>query len=486
MDADVAVVGGGISGLAAAHFLTARGLRVVVLERDPRAGGAIGTIRRNGFLAERGPNSVLDTSAALRRLIDEVGLRDAVVYPGETAAKNRYIVHAGTLRALPTGPLSFVTTRLFSAKAKIRLLAEPFIRPAPAERDESLAEFTQRRLGREFLDYAIDPFVAGVFAGRADAISVKSAFPKLHALEQEHGSLLKGAIRKRRAAKAADETPSPGVQTGPKGRLFSFTDGMQMLVDALAQELGEGLLLGRKVLEVGRLDGGGYELTSGGAHGTEQHRAEHLLLTIPAHTLNEVEFGFEWTVADCLSRIEYPPVTSVFFGYRDDQAGRPLDGFGMLTPSKEGRRILGTIWNSSLFEGRTQQLEGMALTTFLGGSRQPELAHWSDDRLVEVVFQELRSLIGLKRFPDEVIVQRWPQAIPQYRLGHNALMAELDGFEERNPGLHIGGSFRKGISVANCVDEAEMLSARVAEQLAADGARRGRQTVKDSSGNGAG
>ena len=236
-----------------------------------------------------------------------------------------------------------------------------------------------------------------------------------------------------------------GVQTGPKGRLFSFTAGMQTLVDALAVALGDALLPGRRVLEIGRHEGGGFELTSEGADGVEQHRAAQLLLAIPAHAYKELKFGFEWTIADALERIEYPPVTSVFFGYRDDQAGRALDGFGVLTPSREGRHILGTIWNSSLFAGRAQSPGGIALTTFLGGSRQPELALWSDDRLVEVVFQELRSLIGLKRFPDEVILQRWQQAIPQYQLGHSALMAQMDALEERYPGLHIGGNFRKGI-----------------------------------------
>ena len=202
MHVDIAIIGAGISGLSAAHFLTQHGLRIAIWERENRAGGVIGTVKRNGFLAERGPNSVLDTSPALRRLIDEVGLSESVVNPGD-AAKNRYIVRGGQLQALPTSPLSFLNNRLFSARAKIRLLAEPFIKPSPEDADESLAQFTRRRLGEEFLDYAVDPFVAGVFAGRADMLSVRSAFPKLHRLEQEYGSLLRGAVHKRHPPGAA-------------------------------------------------------------------------------------------------------------------------------------------------------------------------------------------------------------------------------------------------------------------------------------------
>ena len=311
-------------------------------------------------------------------------------------------------------------------------------------------------------------------------LSVRSAFPKLHALEQEHGSLLRGAVRKRRAS--SEKKQAPRVQTGPGGKLLSFAGGMQELVDALARERGNALLLDQRVARIDRSDGGGYELTSQSPQGIERHTAKHLLLTIPAHSFEDVHFGFDFPIVDVLSRIEYPPVTSVFFGYRKAELDRPLDGFGMLTPSVEGRRILGTIWNSSLFKGRTPQLdrppkaeghpegvaEGAAMTTFVGGSRQPEIALWPDDRLIEVVYQELRSLIGLHHFPDEVIIQRWPLAIPQYRRGHRSLMAQIDEFEQRYRDLSVSGNFRKGISVANCVEEAESLSARIAASMLSD------------------
>ena len=166
--------------------------------------------------------------------------------------------------------------------------------------------------------------------------------------------------------------------------MLSFAGGMQELVDALARELSDAILLNQRVVKIDRIDDG-YRLTSQSLLGIERRTATHLLLTIPAHSFEDVDFGFDFSIADALSSIEYPPVTSVFFGYREAELGSPLDGFGVLTPSVEGRRILGTIWNSSLFSGRAPQsdgvAEGVAMTTFVGGSRQPEIALWEDDRL---------------------------------------------------------------------------------------------------------
>lgn len=498
IDTDVIVVGAGISGLAAAHFLRQRGQEVHLLESADRAGGTIRTIHRNGFLIECGANSILDTSPRLRQLIFDLGLTDSLEWISDVAEK-RYVVRRGELRAVPMSPPAFLKSNLISWRAKLRLLVEPFVSPAPADAEETLAEFVLRRLGREFLDYAIDPFVAGTFAGRPEDLSVASAFPRLHSLEQDYGSLIKGAIKKRREGRSkggdgrnpvrqpasgddsrteaeespgGPESPSGVVQTGPGSRLFSFRQGLQTLVDALVADAGDALHLGCAVRSVGRTGGStggstdnGFEVTCSSPQGGFAARSRSVLFTIPAHTYDQMEFEFPFTPSAALDSIYYPPVTVVFLGYRTPpSACRALDGFGFLVPRCERRQILGTIWNSATFTDRAPE-GGLALTTFVGGSRQPDNAALPDDQLQQVVFRELEELMGLVGSPEEVAISRWPRAIPQYRIGHGRLLAEVEAFEGEHPGLFLGGNFRGGISMADCFTQAHAMSERVADAL---------------------
>lgn len=220
----IAVLGAGITGLTAAWRLQRAGFAPVVFERSTQLGGAIGAITREGWRHELGPNSLLEGSAEVAALIDEVGLGGRRIYAAP-AAKQRYIVRAGRLVAIPSSPWAFIGTSLFSWRAKLAVLGEPWRRPSPADAEESVAEFVVRRLGREFLDYAINPLVGGVYAGDPTLLSVRQAFPKLHALEQAHGSLIRGAWAQR------------NVRGRPKGRIFSFPDGLEELPFALARPL---------------------------------------------------------------------------------------------------------------------------------------------------------------------------------------------------------------------------------------------------------
>ena len=458
-DVSVAIVGAGISGLATAHFLAARGLDPCLIELDNRPGGTIRTTRTNGFLIEHGPNSVLDTTPLLHQLVADLGIDGEVMYASDSA-RNRYVVRDGMLHPLPMSPPALITSRLFSTRAKLRLLWEPFIRRSAADAEESLSEFTQRRLGREFLDYAIDAFVAGVYAGVPEDLSVRSAFPRLYALEQRYGSLIKGALlgaRERRKREGASKQSA---------RLFSMKDGLQTLVDALADRLGSSLHTGTAIGAV-RRHAGGFELDLEGPDRAWRLRARSLIFAVPAHAYEGLKFEFDFPLREVLGELYYPPVALVFFGYRKDPGGRPLDGFGFLAPRLEQRHILGTIWSSTLFPGRAPA-GGAALTTFVGGSRQPEKANWSDERLVEIVQHDLRELMGIQGRPDEVFIRRWPRAIPQYQAGHQQRVDALAAFEEEVPGLHISGNFRGGISVGDCIEQASALSERVASRTLAD------------------
>ena len=451
---DAVVVGAGISGLATAHFLTREGLQVRILEKNSRVGGNIYTHWVDGFLAEYGPNSMLDTTPILHQLFADLQIEDQVEYASELA-KKRYIVRAGRLHPLPLSPFAFLKTQLFSPQAKWRLLKEPFISPSMNGHDESLADFVIRRLGREFLDYAIDPFVAGVYAGLPEKLSVRSAFPKLYDLEVKYGSLIRGAIRGAKARRKRAE------QSKQSARLLSFKDGMGTLIRALQQRFHEEIFTDVQLTQIQRRNGG-FAVAFRLREEQWEIEASLLVLTVPAYAYAELPLELELASKPLLTHIYYPPLAMVFFGYRKNPARMPLDGFGFLVPRKEGRRILGTLWNSSIFTNRAPE-GGVALTTFVGGGRQPDLVQLSKDELIALVQKDLRDLMGITDPPDVVIVQKWRRAIPQYEMGHHHIVEQIERDEARYPGLYISGNFRGGISVSDCIKNAYELSQRVVE-----------------------
>lgn len=446
----VAILGAGITGLTAAWELQRRGCVPVVYERSGRVGGAIGAVQRDGWLHELGPNSLLEGSPELAEFVTAVGLAGRRLY-ASPAAKKRYIVRGGKLVAMPTSPAAFVGTGLFSWRAKLRLLGEPWRRRGASNSEESVSAFVLRRLGREFLDYAVNPFVGGVYAGDPDRLSVRHAFPKLRAIEQEHGSLIRGAIKRR------------NTSGGPSGRMFSFPNGLGELPDALARSLKERVSLNTTVSSVRRV-GDAWALecsSSAGRAWTEV--CDAVICALPADALASLPVQDASAAASLalLRQIEHPPVASVFTGFKRADVAHSLDGFGALMPQVEGGRILGTLFSSTLFPGRAPEGH-IALTTFVGGSRQPELARLDDPGLLTVVQQELSRLLGVKAAPVFTDIKRWPRAIPQYTLGYERFQTAMSAIEAACPGLHIGGNCRDGISLANCIAAGRRLAAAAA------------------------
>ena len=449
LNTDITILGAGISGLAAAHFLSELGYSICVLEKNDRAGGAIRSERRDGFLIEYGPNSTLETTPLLQKLFSDLEILDNLEYANDRA-KNRYIVRDGKLNALPMSPPAFIKTRLFSTAAKLRLLREPFIKPASPDSEECLADFVERRIGREFLDYAINPFVAGVYAGKPENLSVKSAFPKLYQLEQDYGSLIKGAILGAKKRRKRAETAKP------EARLLSFKNGLQMVTDSLHQKYHDQVYLNAQIKNISQ-NTPGFEIDFESGGSRFQVHSRTILSTIPAHVYSTLPFSFDFPLSDVFSNIYYPPVAMVYFGYQQAPESIPLDGFGFLVPEKENRNILGTIWSSTIFSERAPQ-GGVALTTFVGGCRQPEIAQLPDDELIKTVQSDLKELMKIAQNPDLVVIQRWTKAIPQYEIGHQKIMSQIQDFENHTPGLFITGNFRNGISVGDCVKNAHEMS----------------------------
>jgi oxygen-dependent protoporphyrinogen oxidase len=361
---------------------------------------------------------------------------------------------------LPLSPVQFAGSRLFSLASKLRLFREPFVKPAHPAIEETVADFVRRRLGQEFLDYAINPFVAGVYAGDPERLAVRAAFPRLVELEQRYGSLIRGQIR---GAKERKANPEKSKQAA---RMLSFRSGMQALTDAVAARLDD-VRVDTPVTGLTPLSGGGYLLRCAPREGEPYElRARAVVIATPAYAAAPLVAPLSDPVANDLRAIAYPPVASVVLGFKRASLKHPLDGFGFLVPAVERRRILGTIFSSTLFPGRAPE-DHVAVTTFVGGTRQPDLALGEDDTIQLTVRAELKPLLKLRRSPAMWAATRWEQAIPQYNLGHLARLERIATLERDHPGLTFCANWRGGISVGDCIKSADQTAARVAELLAA-------------------
>jgi oxygen-dependent protoporphyrinogen oxidase len=456
VDSGVLVVGAGISGLTTAYQLARRGVEVEVIDAAPRPGGVIGSERREGMLYERGPNSILDTGPFINEMLGNLGILSERVETSVMAAK-RFIVRSGRLISLPATPLAFLRTPLFSPGAKLRLLQEPFIGRAPANTEESVAQFVLRRLGRELLDYAVEPFVAGVYAGDPAQLSVSAAFPRLHAIEQRYGSLIRGQIF---GARERAKSDAKARNVGPS---FSFRDGMQTLTDALARGVGR-VSTGMRAVKIRRLPDGAIVVTvERGGEIAERH-AKAVVLSVPADCAAPLVRDFAAEAARALEEIPYAPIVSVVHGYRRTDVAHALDGFGALAPRVEKRRILGTLFSSSMFEGRAP--DGTVLfTTFVGGRRDPDLASRSEEQLAEIVREELADLVGARGIPVFCALTRWPRAIPQYTLGHLDRIRRAEQAQQALPGLYLCASYRGGVAVGDCINSGRDTAETVARYL---------------------
>lgn len=454
----VAIIGAGITGLTAAFYLKRRGTEVAVYEASERVGGAIQSIRTEGYLAEFGPNTILETSPKITQLVQDAGLQSRRLDP-DPRASARYVVRYKRPIEMPASPLGFFTTRLFSAKAKLAVLREPFVPPRQDGKEESIAQFVVRRLGQEFLDQAIDALVAGVYAGDPYKLSVPQAFPKLSQLEARYGSLIKGQIfgareRKQRGEVAKDRAPK-----------FSFDDGLQVLPDTLRQHLGDAARFNTTVTRLTQTTTGWTLNLREKGQGT---RAEHSAVVYAGTAFNLAELevqAFAPLNFNTFAEIRYPPVASVVLGFRREDVAHPCAGFGMLIPKIEGFKILGTIFSSSLFPNRAPAGH-LTLTSYVGGERYPELASLPLDKLVALTCEDLRVLLGLRGQPTFQHSVFYPKAIPQYNLGYGRYRELMNEIEGKAPGLFFAGHYRDGISLGDTIVSGCNIAERAGEYLA--------------------
>ena len=440
---DVLVVGAGITGLAAAWAASRAGASVEVLEGGPQVGGMISSERTSGFLVERGPTSML-SSPSLDELIDGVGLTGDVMAPGPDA-KRRYVVRNGRMHAVPMSPASLVTSGLLSARAKVRALCEPLVPRRGVEGpEETLASLVTRRFGAEVLDYVVDPFVSGVYAGDPARLSSRHCLRFLSDKEHSHGSVLVGA-----ALAARDRRK-------PRRHMMSFRDGLARLPGAIAEALPGRVWVNHRVVAVER-DGEGWSVRSNGPAGERRTRAASVVVTTPAHALASIDVP--WSLRRDLriaAAVSYAPVTTIALGFRCEDVAHPLDGFGVLVPRAERSPILGALFNSTILPNRAP--EGQVLITcFVGDSGESAPA-----QVERRVLDALGPLLGIIGVPTLVRVSRWARAIPQYELGHDAIHGAVHRIAAAHPGFELVGSYCGGVSLGDCAESGLAAGARAA------------------------
>jgi len=453
-DVDVLVVGGGISGLTTAWGLAQRGVEVAVWEGAERPGGKIRSRRQDGYLTERAASMVLNFRPEVSRFIGAAGLNDAKVARSDYADGHRYVVDGGRLTAVPTTPLGLLRSPLWSWRGKLRLLSEP-LRPRGGDVNESVSAFVTRRLGREFLDKALEPFVSGTLASDPDLANARATLPRMTGLERSYGSLTAGVVmhrlRRRRTACVSE--------------VFSFNGGMEALVGQLARAPGVALATGVTVVGLAR-DGKGWRITADGGDGPVECRARRVVISTPAGAAANLVDPLDAELTTALNGIRYAPLAVVHCGYDRDAVGHPLDGTGFLAPRTEGVAVNGNLWPSSLFPYRAPAGR-VLLSSYVGGSRCPEALDLDDARLVETAHRALHPLLALQQEPVWWRVDRHRRALPLY---YGAYPQRLDLIGDRLrhlPGLELVANYRGGVSVRDRIVAGMEAAERLAGQLGA-------------------
>lgn len=447
------VIGGGISGLATAYLLRekacARGLDldVTLLEKENRTGGKIWSIKDEGYLCEWGPNGFLDSKPQTLELCADLGVADSLLRSNDDARK-RFIYSEGMLHRLPENGVKFFRSKLISWPGKLRLAMEPFAPSPPAGGDESLAAFGRRRLGREALQKLIAPMVSGIFAGDPETMSLKSCFPRIAELERDYGGLVMAMVRlarKKRRERAEGKVVSSAA--GPGGVLTSFREGIQQLTDAVAGRLGCATVrTGQTVTGICTGDSVPYRVKTE----TGEFDADLVIIAAPSYAAAEFLRDMDRGASTVLAEIPSASMTVVCFGYERDDIPHDLNGFGYLIPKEEGMNILGTLWDSSIFENRAP--DGyVLLRSMMGGACFPEYIQLTDEEVVRRVREDLKITMGITALPAFSRIFRHEKAIPQYTVGHSDRLRAIDEKLGHYPGLLVTGNSYRGIGLNDCV-----------------------------------
>lgn len=448
---DILIVGAGLTGLTIARYLQKAGMHVTIVEKNSSPGGVIQTISEDGFTFESGPNTGVVGSPELVQLFDELGLEFEV--PGNTA-NERWIWKKNRWHALPTGLIPSVKTPLFRLRDKLRVLGEPF-RSKGSDPDETLSDMVRRRLGDSFLDYAVDPFIGGIYAGDPDKLITRYALPKLYALENNFGSFIRGAIKKKKM-------PKTHLEARVTRKVFSVKGGLSRLTEALVSEIGEDNIITKAdEISIEPFAGGFRSIfIRNGARETIQSRL--VISTVESHSIPAIFPFINDEQKQTFRALRYAGVVQVVAGFKEWK-GIPIKAFGGLVPSAEKKDILGILFPSALFSGRAPE-NGALLSVFIGGIRRPELSKLNDDAIRTIVQNALKEMMHCEVAPDLFKIFRYERAIPQYEINTGERLQVISDIEAQYPGLYLAGNLKDGIGMADRVKQAIQLATQINNQ----------------------
>lgn len=453
-DLDALVVGAGISGLATATALAEAGLSVAVWERNASAGGKIGTEQIDGYVMERGASLLLNFRPDVDRFLRASGLHALKALRDPAAGQHRYVLQNGRLRTVPTTLSGLLSSSLWSWRGKLRLLAEP-LQPRRVETRESVGAFMRRRFGPELLDKAIEPFVAGTLASDAEQANAYSVLPRLTALEQRYGSIAAGVVVNRLLRR----------RTAMGQEVFSFVGGMSDLITHLAAQPALRFHGGHEVVEIAPA-WGGWRVTARTPAGERSVLAKHVVLCSPAPAAAGLLRPLDAALAALLAGIDYASLNVVHLGLARTALGHPLDGIGFLAPAREGLRMTGSQWMSSLFPDRAPPGQ-VLLSNYLGGCRLPQAIDWSDDACISAVLADLKPLLGIRDEPAMAHVVRHRQALPLYHGDYHGRCAAIGRHCRGWPGLHLQANYLGGVAVRDRIAQGGALATRIVQALGA-------------------
>jgi oxygen-dependent protoporphyrinogen oxidase len=447
----VLVIGGGISGLACAWNLQRRGISVLLVERSARFGGVISTVEKNGFRFDVGPQS-FTSSGVLAQMIEELGLGGELL-PADPHAP-RFIFSRGRLVAAPFSPPALLRSPLIGWRTKLRALSEPLRRTRPPADDESIASFVRRKFGPDILTNLVAPAVSGIFAGDVEKLSLCSTFPAVHRMEEQYGSVLRGAMKSGRQ----------------RGISANFKRGVVALPEALAGKLGTYAESGVEVATIRRTAAGNsasFDVTvRNSKNEPRQIICSAIVVATPTNDAAALLGSLNPTFAEPLARVPYAGVAQVCSGYALSQIAVPPRGFGFLVPRTEGLRLLGTVFSSFLFPGRAPE-KTATFTSFFGGATEPDFCRQPAETISEIARTELAKVLGITGPPLTEYVSRWERALPQYNLGHQRIVAGLHKLCTKTPGVFLAGNYLTGPSVGSCAEQAHVTAEEVARYVAA-------------------